>query len=530
MSEKLKYSTLETQVLIIGGGATGSGLARDLALRGLHTILVERRDINAGASGANHGLLHSGARYIATDSEAAKECREENDILKHIAPHCIEDTGGLFVAVEGDDESYIAEFPYMCAKCGIPVQTLSIKDVLEMEQVLSNKVIAAYSVNDASIDPFRISLENISHAKLLGSQYLKDMEVIEFDCSKGKIHSTIIRNRNTGEKISIKADIIVNASGAWANHIAMLANISINTIYSKGTLLVTNMRLAGRVINRLRKATDCDIMVPGGTASILGTTSIRISSPDETNTTVEEVNQIVEGLAQMIPMAETARYIRAFSGVRPLVSSQSGKDDRQVSRGFVLIDHIENGIENFITITGGKLTTYRLMAEKTGDLVCKRLSVTTPCRTRTDPLPATQHGQWSIPGTAPKIWSVECDANDAIICECEMVPKSAINGIISSIEEHKGSITLKAIGLRSRLGKGPCQGTFCSIRLAAYLYDLCKLESDEGFFQLKDFLNERWSGQHVLFWDLPLIQSELMEAIHCGLFNIETNFEKLEER
>ncbi len=521
MSEKIKSGILETQVLIIGGGVTGTGLARDLALRGLNTILVERKDINAGASGANHGLLHSGARYIAIDSEAAKECREENDILKHIAPHCIEDTGGLFIAVEGDDESYIADFPDMCVKCGISTQAMHIKDVLEMEPVLSDKVIAAYFVNDASIDPFRISLENISHAKLLGSQYLKDMEVIEFDYNKGKIHSTVVRNKHTGEKITIKADIIVNASGAWTNHVAMLANIPISTIYSKGTLLVTNTRLAFRVINRLRKAADCDIMVPGGTASILGTTSIRISSPDETNTTVKEVNQIVEGLAQMVPMAETARYIRAFSGVRPLVSTQSEEDDRQVSRGFVLIDHKENGIENFITITGGKLTTYRLMAEKTGDLVCKRLSMSTPCKTRTEPLPATQYGKWTIPGTAPKIWSVECDANDAIICECEMVPKSAINEIISSIEEHKGLLSLKAIGLRSRLGKGPCQGTFCSVRLAAYLYDQCKLESDKGIFQLKDFLNERWLGQHVLFWDLPLIQSELMEAIHCGLFNIE---------
>ena len=73
-----------TRVLIIGGGATGTGLARDLALRGIPCILVEKQDINSGASGGNHGLLHSGARYVASDAEAAKECCEEGNLLKKL--------------------------------------------------------------------------------------------------------------------------------------------------------------------------------------------------------------------------------------------------------------------------------------------------------------------------------------------------------------------------------------------------------------------------------------------------------------
>ena len=114
---------METQVLIIGGGITGVGLARDLALRGVSCLLVERRDICAGASGANHGLLHSGARYVRSDPMAAVECREESALLKSLAPHCIEETGGLFVAVAGDDEQYVAEFPGFCARCGRAVFT-----------------------------------------------------------------------------------------------------------------------------------------------------------------------------------------------------------------------------------------------------------------------------------------------------------------------------------------------------------------------------------------------------------------------
>jgi glycerol-3-phosphate dehydrogenase len=86
---------LKAQVLIIGGGVTGTGLARDLALRGVSCTLVEQGDINAGASGANHGLLHSGARYASSDPGSAAECHTEGALLKQLAPHCIEDTDGL---------------------------------------------------------------------------------------------------------------------------------------------------------------------------------------------------------------------------------------------------------------------------------------------------------------------------------------------------------------------------------------------------------------------------------------------------
>ena len=79
-------------VIVIGGGASGAGTARDCAMRGLRTLLIERLDFTAGATGRNHGLLHSGARYAVTDRESASECISENMILRRIARHCVEDT------------------------------------------------------------------------------------------------------------------------------------------------------------------------------------------------------------------------------------------------------------------------------------------------------------------------------------------------------------------------------------------------------------------------------------------------------
>jgi glycerol-3-phosphate dehydrogenase len=275
------------------------------------------------------------------------------------------------------------------------------------------------------------------------------------------------------------------------------------------------------VINRLRQASDADIIVPGGTVSIFGTTSVRIEDPDNTRPTVAEVDAMLpDGIALVPKLAET-RFIRAYAGVRPLVQSAPASDDRSVSRGFALIDHTAEGIDNFITITGGKLTTFRLMAEKTADRVCDRLGVTAACRTRTTPLPASTAGKWTEPGLTPKMWFQKRDPSDLLLCECEMVPTSVINDISAKIQEECGRPSLRELGQRSRVGKGPCQGAFCSLRLTAHLYNQGLLTEGQGLGELRDFLNERWRGVHPLLWGQAVSQAELQEALHCGLFGLE---------
>ncbi|MGD8891128.1 MAG: anaerobic glycerol-3-phosphate dehydrogenase subunit GlpA [Desulfobacterales bacterium] len=512
---------MNTQVLIIGGGATGTGIARDLALRGVECILVERRDINAGASGANHGLLHSGGRYVFADQESAKECRQEGELLKRLAPHCIEDTGGLFIAVEGDDETYVADFPHLCSQCNIQVQPVDVREARELEPVLSDKLIAAYMVADASIDPFKLSMENMAQAQELGSTLLRFTKVVGFEKSNHKIQAAHLQNIITGEEFIIEAEQVINATGAWAGVVAALAGAAIDIIYSKGSLIVTHNRITERVVNRLRPSASADILVPGGTVSILGTTSIRIDHLDQVYPTVEEVDTMVGEAVKMIPALQTTRYIRAYSGVRPLVGSQSVADDRSISRSFALIDHSEDGLENFATISGGKLTTYRLMAEKTADLVCRRLGVSRPCLTRTQPLAISQPAKWTQPGLAPRLWLKHHEPEDILLCECEMVPKSAVDAIINSIREQNGQPDLKAIALRSRIGKGACQGTFCGVRVTSYMYDQGELESEQSLTNLRDFLSQRWKGQHPTLWDKQLVQAELLEALYCGFFGLE---------
>ena len=123
----------EFDVIVIGGGITGLGTARDCSLRGLNVLLVERNDIGTGATGRNHGLLHSGARYAVTDRESATECIKENMILKKIARHCVDDTSGLFLTLPEDDLDYQATFVKACRDAGIKADIIDPKEALLME-------------------------------------------------------------------------------------------------------------------------------------------------------------------------------------------------------------------------------------------------------------------------------------------------------------------------------------------------------------------------------------------------------------
>ena len=515
--------TITTQVLIIGGGVTGTGLARDLALRGVDCLLVDKRDINAGASGGNHGLLHSGARYVASDAAAAIECRDEGALIKRLAPQCVEDTGGLFVAVKGDDEAYIADFPGHCARCGIGAAPVDPAEALAMEPCLSPETVAVFAVSDASVDPFKLSLDNLAQAQSLGTAVQMQYRVVGFDIRAGHIRSVRLAALRGDARLTVRADQIVNASGAWAGEVAAMAGAHIDMVYSQGSLIISQMRIGERVINRLRKAADADILVPGGTVSIFGTTSKRIDAPDQCRPTTAEIDAMIDDGRAMVPKLAETRFIRAYAGVRPLVRSSGGADDRAVSRGYSLLGHEDAGLDNFVTITGGKLTTYRLMAEKTADLVCRRLGNSAPCRTTTEPLPASSQARYTEPGFTPKMWFKKKDPSDLLLCECEMVPTSVFNELAAALTTAAHRPGLREMGQRSRIGKGPCQGSFCSLRMAAHMYNEGMLRAGDGIAELKDFINERWRGMQPLLWGQTVSQAELQEALHCGLLGLDVD-------
>lgn len=514
---------LETDVLIIGGGVTGTGIMRDLALRGIHSILIDKRDLCAGASGGNHGLLHSGARYVSTDLEAARECQQEGALLKQLAPQCIESTGGLFVAVEGDDPAFAQAFPELCQHAGIDCEELSQCEAKRLEPLLSDRLIRAMRVPDATVDPFHLALLNVGHAgQLLGSIYLPHTEVLGFESVQGEIRSATCRDHFNHIQVTIRARQVVNAGGAWSMNIARLAGCAdVHLLYAKGTILVTNDRLTHQVVNRLRPPGDGDILVPGGSVSLLGTTSSRTDDLEQVSPSFDEIDRNLREGSAMIPALASARYIRAFSRVRPLLQAAEGASDRAATRGFALLDHTSQGLDNFCTITGGKLTTFRLMAEKATNLVARRLGNTQACRTALVPLPDDAASSWGESVTAKRHWHQKRDPDDLVLCECEMLPQSAIAQIVADAPGAAAQPTLETIALRSRVGKGPCQGSFCGIRIGSYLYDQGVWRDGHGLTHLRDFFDERFKGQRSVSWGQQSAQMELAEALHCGLLGLD---------
>ena len=148
----------EFDVIIIGGGITGAGTQRDCAMRGLRTLLIERSDIATGATGRNHGMLHSGARYAVSDPESAAECIRENRILRQIAAHCIEETDGLFVTLPEDDPHYQATFVDACRRAGIRAEVIDPAQARRLEPSVNPALTGAVRVPDGAGNMVMVTL------------------------------------------------------------------------------------------------------------------------------------------------------------------------------------------------------------------------------------------------------------------------------------------------------------------------------------------------------------------------------------
>ncbi|MGL4292420.1 MAG: FAD-dependent oxidoreductase, partial [Bacteroidales bacterium] len=198
-------------VIVIGGGITGTGVARDCALRGLKVLLVEKSDFAAGATGRNHGLLHSGARYAVTDGESATECISENMILRKIAAHCVDETDGLFITLPEDDLAYQAKFIESCLASGIKAEAIDSREAIRMEPAVNPALIGAVRVPDGSVDPFRLTLANALDARCHGAEILTCHEVTGFMRKGNRIIGVSLFDSLQKQPKQVYADIVVNA-------------------------------------------------------------------------------------------------------------------------------------------------------------------------------------------------------------------------------------------------------------------------------------------------------------------------------
>lgn len=368
--------------LIIGAGFTGCALAHDLALRGFIVTVVERGEIASGTSGRTHGLLHSGGRYCVTDQEAAIECIEENIILRKIARQCIEFNGGLFIGLNDSDVEFAQRFAEGAQKCSIPIDELSPSQALKLEPKLNPDLRIAYTVPDGTFDPLRLALCFAAHARKNGAVFHFQHEVIGIRLNGiNNFSGVIVLDHHTGLEKELSADILINATGAWVGKVAALAHAGVPVIPTPGVMVAYDRRVVNRVVNRLNEPGDGDILIPQRRMVVIGTTSFEASDVDYIPVVDDQVRAMRANAVELVPAIGLTHQRGAYMSARPLI--QADTSGRCISRTFRCYDHAESdGIGNFVTITGGKATTCRAMAESTADLVCEKLQFSATCQTK----------------------------------------------------------------------------------------------------------------------------------------------------
>jgi glycerol-3-phosphate dehydrogenase len=524
-----------TQVVIIGGGATGAGVLWDLSLRGISATLLEQGDIANGATGRCHGLLHSGGRYAVKDPDTARECVVEGRIIKAIAPHCVEDAGGLFVQCAQDDPAFFDLWWRAAETAGIRTRRLSANEARELEPNLATNILGAFTCPDAHVDVFRLVLANLEAAVERGGRFHTYSKVTSIHTTNGRVRGVSYRNMLSGEEHEIPCEMVINASGGWAQSIAALAGVEVPICCDKGTLLVLNHRLSRRVINRCRKSSDADILVPAGPVCILGTSSIRVPGPEGLSASSEEIDRLLRLGDEMIPGLVDARILRIFCGVRPLYAPKTAQmaKGREISRGFALLDHeTSDGVGGFVSIVGGKLTTYRLMAAEVCDCIAKKLGVDAECTTDKTPLrPVIDHkmhhrGIHLLPHpvvekmelrlgleTGRVIQAIEARPELAeLVCECELVTRGELEYVLGD-SAPVPTYTISDVGRRTRLGFGPCQGTFCGYKAMLAGYQTHRWTASEAATKFSAYLHERSKGQSFIHQGQQVEQLELNHDI-----------------
>ncbi|MFX1442572.1 MAG: anaerobic glycerol-3-phosphate dehydrogenase subunit A [Promethearchaeota archaeon] len=514
--------------IIVGGGATGAGIARDLSLRGLKILLLEKNDLSEGTTGRCHGMLHSGARYVYKDKEAASECAIENEIILKIAPHITEACGGYFMGLTEDDVEYGDIFIKKCKEAGVWCQEVEPEDFLQEEPNCNPETRRVFQVKDGYIDPFLLTIYNALDAKLHGAlikTYCKATKLIVMD---KEIVGIEFYDQLKKSKERIFANIVVNATGPWSSYLEKDLKLEnpLEIAPTMGTLIVIKDRLVNRLINRLRPPSDGDIFVPSHQSVILGTTSKLVDYRQLDNLIADrnELEYILDLGQELIPTIRKHRIIRYYSGARPLIAS--GGPLREASRKFDIIDYEEEGYMGFITIFGGKLTTYRLMAEKISNIVCEKLGIKSNCKTSELPLPG---GDQKVPinifqselhvdkktasdmqykwGTFYKEIFELCDSclnsfstqnAPRTICECENITEPELLWVYQNLDTK----VIDDYRRRTRQGMGPCQGQFCYYKIANLEAKWTKKSHPQIMSELKSALLKRWktevSGDNLL--------------------------------
>lgn len=530
-------------VIIIGGGINGTGVARDCALRGLKVLLLERNDLSVGATWASSGFIHGGLRYLLYDLETTKQSCIDSGYIQRIVPYLLFRLPTIFPVIPGETESiekvetlFEAYDQYVPFKNGKLHCRLTRSEVMELEPALSERVTGAVTFDEWGIDATRLCILNAKDAEQKGAVIKLYHEVVRVEREGKNVIGVTARDIRNKTEISVKAPLTLNLSGAWIPKIAEMAGVEVKLRPGKGIHLVLDRKLTnvGIIMQAIDKRSV--FIIPYGNYGLIGTTDTdHLGDPGSLEIHRDEVDYLMEAATRIIPSSRHARVIRSFAGVRPTVF-ELGKTSDQLSREHKILDHdSRDGVAGFVTMLGGKLATYRIMAEELTDLIEKKFSRKNKCQTHILGLPGTEEkidfknisSEFGISEVASKriIARHGCTSRDIlkqkgdknILCLCEPVLESEARYVMNN----EWGETLSDLSRRTKFGIGPCGGAFCLHRGLALIHEEKKRSSSETNLDLKNFLNEQWHWRQKLVEGNETIQEELNYALLMNSANID---------
>lgn len=502
----------DVDVVVIGGGVNGSGVARDAALRGLSVALFERNDIAFGASGNSSGMIHGGPRYLTYDPDVTYTSCLDSGHIQRIAPHLlfripflVPIQAGRYpasVALTGYDAFFDLYDKYQELKSGKPHVRLSVDEMRQLEPGLKGDAVGGVTFDEWGIDGARLCIGNVVDAIEHGAEVYVHTTVTEVTRREdGSVSGVRYRNRVTGESGARTARVVVNATGAWAPLTGTLAGLEPKAARirpGKGIHVFLDRRLTNYAV----VATAIDgrqvFLLPWQNMSVLGTTDDDYYGDlDEVVANGDEVRYLTQAVERVFPAVKSARAIGTWGGVRPTLYAWGPNEDK-LSREHEIVDHAAHGADGLYSMIGGKLASYRIFAEEMTDVVAKRLGNETPVKTHVSPLPGGdevidpfvlsddglmdpvaalrleyRHGSRAL-RVMERIAREPREAR--VTCECEPVLEAEVRYVV----EHELATSVEDVSRRTRLGLGSCGGMRCAARCGAIVAQMKERSPESG--------------------------------------------------
>jgi glycerol-3-phosphate dehydrogenase len=511
----------DIDVVVIGGGVNGVGVARDAAQRGLKVALFERNDLAFGASGNSSGMIHGGLRYLTSDPHVTENSCRDSGHIQAIAPHLLfripflapfENEGGrgriLFALADGFFEAYDK---YQPLKRGKPHARLTPDELRQLEPGLRGDLLGGYSFDEWGIDGARLCVANAVDAIERGAQVYvgHTVERVERRDDTGEVAAVHYRDLKTGATGLLRTSTVVNATGAWSPITASLAGLSASRSRvrpGKGVHVVYDRRLTNYAIAAKTIDGRQIFIEPWQNMTIVGTTDDDFYGDlDEVRATSEEVRYLVQGIARVFPQIREARAIGTYAGVRPTLYAYGPTEDA-LSREHQIIDHAAHGAPGMYSMIGGKLASFRLFAQEMTDILSQRFDLGTRCATHITALPGGERavdalalarrmeidavaGRRLVYRHGARALRIEERARErpreaTTVCGCEPVIEAEVRYVV----RHELARTVAGVARRTRLGLGACGGMRCAARCGQIVAQELSLPPREGMRQALDFM------------------------------------------